>query len=38
MYKRVRVEYFAPYLLKEGIVQKVTRYGETQEEPILHSK
>ena len=37
-YKQVRVEYFAPYLLKEGLVQKVKRYGETTEEPILHSE
>ena len=38
MYRQVRVEYYAPYLLKEGIVQKVIRYGDSHDEPILHSK
>ena len=37
MYKNVKVEYFAPYLLKEGIVQKVTRYHET-EKTILYGE
>ena len=38
MFKQIKVEYYAPYLLKEGLVQKVTKFGDTSEEPILHSK
>jgi hypothetical protein len=38
LYKQVKVEYYAPYLLKEGLVQKVTRYGDSADEPIAHSK